>query len=99
MDHRVKTHPPPPRVLSTNWVAWLGTCNVRTLLLTDNNGRLVGNSIPILVQQVRRLKWDVIGLAETHLTGTEEYVGHFESQVGQTTIIQLMLLLAVVRSR
>src|SRR6218665_3856612 len=42
-------------------VATFGTWNVRTLYAA------------VLVKELERLRWDVIGLAETHWTGAQEY--------------------------
>ena len=52
-------------IISTKRVATLGTWNVRTLY--------AAGAAAVLVKKLERLRWDVIGLAETHWTGAQEY--------------------------
>ena len=52
-------------IISAKRVATFGTWNVSTLY--------AAGAAAVLVKELERLRWHVIGLAETHWTGAQEY--------------------------
>lgn len=54
------------RDITTKRVTTIGTCNVRTLNTVQGTD--------LLVRELSCFRWDVIGLAETHWTGTQKCV-------------------------
>ena len=51
-------------IITAKRITTFGTWNVRTLNTTG--------ALTILLKELERMKWDVIGLAETHWTGIQE---------------------------
>ena len=51
-------------ILSPNAVFTVGCWNVRSLYYPG--------AVKLLVQELEHFKWDVIGIAETHLTGVDD---------------------------
>jgi exonuclease III len=56
------------RLLTPKRITTVGTWNVRTLYATG--------AVSMLIRELERLRWDVIGVAETHWNGIEESTVH-----------------------
>lgn len=63
--YRENAKPTKRHLLTPKTVTTMGTWNVRTMYATGTTR--------ILMNELQRFRWDIIGLSETHLLGIQEY--------------------------